>query len=175
MERTDREAKLPWIDISEDGEALAYEVIPEFDPQAILYEINATRSSIQPAGCPEHIADLRHAEQVKRYLHEISEFRHENRQPERQIAIEIIQKIKGIYRFYPKAEYLELAWDELQRKPGKHRIRWNTRLLGVISLNGDHYENQFFNFNYKFERYELKRLLDNQYYEMQRVLRETGN
>ena len=50
-----------------------------------------------------------------------------------------------------------------------------TLILGVISLNNDHYENQFFNFNYKFERYELKRLLDNQYNEMQRVLRETGN
>jgi hypothetical protein len=123
----------------------------------------------------EHIADHRHANQTSRYFHEISEFRHENRQAERQIAIEIIQKIKGIYRYYPKAEYLELAWDELHRKPGKHRIRWNTLILGVISLNNDHYENQFFNFNYKFERYELKRLLDNQYTEMQRVLRETGN
>ncbi len=170
------EIKLPWIDISEDGEAIHFNAIPGFEPLAIMQQIHETHPyQYRLLDAREHIADHRHANQTSRYFHEISEFRHENRQAERQIAIEIIQKIKGIYRYYPKAEYLELAWDELHRKPGKHRIRWNTLILGVISLNNDHYENQFFNFNYKFERYELKRLLDNQYNEMQRVLRETGN
>jgi hypothetical protein len=142
---------------------------------AVLQEIQATDPThYSLLDAREHIANNRHADQEARYFREISEFRHENRQPERQIAIEIIQKIKGIYRYYPKAEYLELAWDEIYSKPGKYRIRWNTRLLGFVPTNTDHHENEYFNFNYKFERYELKRLLDNQYNEMQRVLREIG-
>ncbi len=170
------EIKLPWIDISLEGKAIPYKRVTGFDPLDVLRELH----QIQPfqyslLDAREQIATRRHANQVARYFREISEYRHENRQPERKIAIEIIQKLKGIYLYFPKAEYLELAWDELYAKPGKHRIRWNSRVLGLLPLNGDHYENEFLNFNYKFERFELKRLLDNQYEEMQRVLRETGH
>jgi hypothetical protein len=168
------EIKLPWIEISIDGEALPIDTSTIFNPINVLHEIHRAHPGIyRLLDARERIADRRHADQVNRYVHEVSEFRHENRQPERQIVIEIIQKTKGIYRYYPKAEFLELAWNELYSKPGKFRIRWNTLFLGILPTNTDHYENQFFDFNYKFERYELKRLLDNQYNEMQRVLRET--
>lgn len=168
------EIKLPWVQISEAGTETVFAPVPGFDPLAVLHGIHEAHPfQYRLLDAREHIADCRHADQESRYFKEISEFRHENRQAERQIAIDIIQKIKGIYLYFPKAEYLELAWDELYNKPGKYRIRWNTRFLGIVPLNNDHYENQFFNFNYKFERYELKRLLDNQYNEMQRVLRET--
>ncbi len=170
------EVKLPWIDISLEGKAIPYKQVPGFDPIDVQRELHQTTPfQYSQLDAREQISARRHANQVTRYFREISEYKHENRQPERKIAIEIIQKIKGIYLYFPKAEYLELAWDELYGKPGKYRIRWNNRLLGLLSLNGDHYENEFLNFNYKFERFELKRLLDNQYAEMQRVLRETGH
>lgn len=125
------EVKLPWIDISVDGDEMNYAAVPGFNPLGVLHEINENfPQTYRLLEARMRIADNRHADQVGRYLREISEFRHENRQAERQIAIEIIQKIKGIFRYYPKAEYLELAWDELYNKPGKYRIRWNTRFLG---------------------------------------------
>jgi TIR domain len=170
------EVKLPWVDISLEGKAIPYKRVTGFDPIDVLRELQQTHPfQYSQLDARERISARRHANQVNRYFKEISEFRHENRQPERKIAIEIIQKIKGIYLYFPKAEYLELAWDELYAKPGKYRIRWNSRVLGILPLSGEHYENEFFNFNYKFERFELKRLLDNQYEEMQRVLRETGH
>lgn len=170
------EIKLPWIDISHEGKSIAFRRVPGFDPISVLRELHETLPGrYSRLDAREQISARRHANQVARYFREISEFRHENRQPERKVAIEIIRKLKGIYLYFPKTEYLELAWDELYAKPGKYRIRWNNRLLGLLPLNGEHYENEFLNFNYKFERYELKRLLDNQYLEMQRVLRETGN
>ena len=165
------EVKLPWIDVGTDGQAVVYKSTTDFNPLVVVREINTTDPSVfRMLHVRTRIADLRYAEQVRRYFHEISEFIHENRQTERQIAIEIIRKSKCIFRYYPKEEYLQLAWDELHGKPGKHRIRWNTRFLGIVPTNSDHYENQFFNFNYKYERFELRRLLDNQFTEMQRVL-----
>lgn len=169
------ELKLPWIDISYDGKAALIPGSSGFDAIQALNEIHQARpEQYKLLDARERIADRRHAGQVERYLREISEFRYENRQPERQIAIDIIRKIKGIYLYYPKTDYLELPWNELYAKPGQYRIRWNSRLLGLVPLQTDHFENQFFQFNYKFERYELKRLLDNQYLEMQRVIAEEG-
>lgn len=168
------ELKLPWIDISTDGKAAPFPGSNRFQSIQALNEIQQTLpDQYKLLDAREHIADRCYANQEQRYFREISEFRSENRQPEREIAIDIIQRIKGIYLFYPKTDYLELAWNELYAKPGKHRIRWNARLLGIIPLQSDHFENQFLHFNYKFERYELKRLLDNQYFEMQRVVSET--
>lgn len=168
------ETKLPWVDITEAGGGTPF-AGSGLDALALLRVLHDAQPEVfNLLDARERIADRRHNDQVKRYLSEISEFRFENRQPERQIAIEIIQKLKGIYLFFPKVQYLELAWDELYAKPGKHRIRWNATLFGFLPLNTDHYENQFHHFNYKFERFELKRLLDNQYNEMQRVLQETG-
>ena len=168
-----QEKKLPWVDISLEGKAVSYKPVNGFNPLEVIQKIQkAIPDKYSQLIFREAIAEHRHTEQVNRYFNEISEFRHENRQPERKIAIEIIQKIKGIYHYFPKAEFLELAWDELYARPGKSRIRWNNLFLGLIPLNSDHYENQFFNFNYKFERYEIRRLLDNQYMEMQRVLAE---
>jgi hypothetical protein len=165
------EIKLPWIDVGTDGQAVDFKPVKGFDPTVVVREINTTDPTVfRLLDVRTRIADLRHADQVRRYFREISEFTNENRQTERQIAIEIIQKTKCIFRYYPKAAYLQLAWDELHGKPGKHRIRWNTRFLGIVPTNNDHYENQFLNFNYKYERFELRRLLDNQFNEMQRVL-----
>jgi hypothetical protein len=53
-------------------------------------------------------------------------------------------------------------------------VRWYGYFLGIFPLQENHYENSYFNFEYKYERYEIKRLLDNQFGEMQRVLREIG-
>ena len=119
----------------------------------------------------ERIADHRHVNQVERYFREISEFRHENRRAEREIAVDIILNIKGIYRYFPKQEFLELPLRELT---GKGRIRWNALLLGMLPLTENHYENRYYDFEYKWERSEIRRLLDDQFTEMQRVLHETG-
>ena len=168
------EVKFDWIDISENGKD--YNTSPSgFDAIAVLRALHAAQPALYDlAGARERIADRRYSDQVRLYHREISEFADENLEPERKIAIDIIRNLKGIYLYYPKAEYLEIPWDELYDKAGKRRIRWNAPFLGFIPTNTDHHENHKYHFNLKFERYDLKRLLDNQYSEMQRVLRETG-
>ena len=168
------EVKFNWIDISENGSD--YNVSPSgFDAIAVLKALRDTQPALYDlAEARERIADRRYSDQVRLYHREISEFADENLEPERRIAIDIIRNLKGIYLYYPKAEYLEIPWNELYDKAGKRRIRWNSAFLGFIPTNTDHHENHKYHFNLKFERYDLKRLLDNQYSEMQRVLRETG-
>lgn len=172
------ENKLSWLGIDNKSQWVVLHPIPGFDPLAVLHEIsdhlvNTTgdRERFGRLALRQHIAAARHADQVRRYFHEISEFKHENRRPEREIAIDIIRKIKAIYHFYPNDAFLELPLQELS---DKGRIRWHAQFLGVFPTRENHYENKFYHFNYRFERFDLKRLLQHQYYEMERVLREVG-
>lgn len=166
------EKKFCWINITKEGKETPFATIGGFNPAAVLRELNAShpeRYNLLTAR--ERIADHRHVNQVERYFREISEFRHENRRAEREIAVDIILNIKGIYRYFPKQEFLELPLRELT---GKGRIRWNALLLGMLPLTENHYENRYYDFEYKWERSEIRRLLDDQFTEMQRVLHETG-
>jgi hypothetical protein len=175
FEELTTEIKFAWVDVDARGAAFARAENSGIDALAVLRELCDTHPErYQMLEVRARIADRRHADQLERYFLEISEFRHENRQPERAVAISVIQKMKGIYLFYPQVKYLELSWDELNIRSTKGRIRWNAYLFGVFPLNANHYENQYLNFDYKFERFELKRLLDNQFAEMQRVMREVG-
>ena len=119
----------------------------------------------------ERVAERRHADQMERYLRDISEFRQENRRPERAIAIDILRKMRGIFLYYPRAEFLELPLRELQ---DKGRIRWNARFLGFFPTRENHYENQFYHFNYRLELYQLKQLLEQHYLYMEQVMRDCG-
>ncbi|MFN0037462.1 MAG: hypothetical protein ACKVUS_20570 [Saprospiraceae bacterium] len=166
------EIKFRWVDVTNEGTETAYRSTPGFDPLAVLREL----TEILPRRfrlyeLRERVATRRLRDLKARYLRDISEFRHENRLPERQAAVEIIRKLKGLYLYFPQAEFLQLPMDELH---GRGRVRWHENFVGLLPTTANHYENDYFNFEYKFERYELKRLLDNQFGEMQRVLRETG-
>lgn len=166
------EIKFRWIDVAFDGKEMPYHNIPGFDPLAVLAELRQTLPQrFRGLEQRERVSARRMRDAEARYFHEISEYRHENRLPERQVAVELIRKMKGIYQYFPQAEFLKLPLDELNRRG---RIRWHANFLGIFPLQENHYENSYFNFEYKFERYELKRLLDNQFGEMQRVLREIG-
>ena len=165
------EVKFCWIDITKEGMEASF--TRDFNPLQIIRELN----EIQPdryglLQVRERISIRRHANQIERYFLEISEFKHENRRPEREVAIDILRNIKGIYKYLPKEEFLELPLRELN---GRGRIRWNALLFGFFPLKENHFENKFLGFEYKFERFDFRRLLDNQYEEMQRVLRETGD
>lgn len=172
------EIKLPWVDIDAKGRWIPLAATGNFHPIAVLAQISVQlvangglREQYGQLSIRKAIAQHRHADQVSRYFHEISEFKSENRRPEREIAIDIIRKIKAIYHFYPEASFLELPYKELS---DKGRIRWHALFLALLPTRENHFENQFYNFNYRFELFEIKRLLQNQYQEMERVLRETG-
>lgn len=167
-----KEIKFRWVDVTNEGGEFAYKNTPGFDPLAVLRELNETLPKrFRLYELRERVAARRMRDTEARYFHEISEFRHENRLPERQAAVEIIRKMKALYLYFPQAEFLQLPMDELQ---GRGRVRWHAKVLAILPTTENHYENAYFNFEYKFERYELKRLLDNQFGEMQRVMRETG-
>ena len=166
------EIKFCWIDITNEGAEKPFAATGGFDPLAALRSLNRTnprRYRLYEAR--ERISARRYHNQLERYFMEISELRRENRRPEREIAIDILRKIKGIYRYYPKQEFLELPLRELNNRG---RIRWHALLLGFFPLSENHFENRYFDFEYKFERFEFKRLIENNYEETQRVLRETG-
>ncbi|HLP95141.1 MAG TPA: hypothetical protein VK168_13955 [Saprospiraceae bacterium] len=166
------EIKFRWIDITIQGKETVYQPTTGFDPLAVVQELHeAHPQRYRMFALRDQISSRRHQDISSRYFHEISEFRKENRLPDRKVAIEVIRKMKGIYLYFPKAEYLQLPLDELS---GRGRIRWHANFLGMFPLQENHYENSYFQFEYKFERFDLKRLLDNQYGEMQRVLREIG-
>lgn len=172
------EVKLPWIDVDAQGRWSPMTTAGGFHPLAVAAQISA---QLLAQGRPREqygvlyvrkaIAQHRHADQVQRYFHEISEFRSENRRPEREICIDIIRKIKAIYYFYPDAAFLELPYKELT---DKGRIRWYAYFLGTLPTRENHYENQFYKFNYRYELFEIKRMMEHQYQEMERVLRELG-
>jgi hypothetical protein len=167
--------KFRWIDVDENGNWQPDQIFPVgFNPVALLQEIARQlapldREQYGPLALRKSIAVRRHADQMNRYIREIHEFKSENRRPEREIVIDIIRRIKGIYRFYPDEAFLELPLRELN---GDGRIRWHAAFLGIVPVRENHYENQYFRFNYKFELFEVNRLLKQQYYEMERVIRE---
>lgn len=166
------EIKFRWVDVTNEGQEIPYKSTPGFEPLVVLRELHANLPKrFRLFELRERVSIRRFRDAEARYFHEISEFRHENRLPERQVAVEIIRKLKGLYHYFPQAEFLKLPIDELNKRG---RVRWNANFLGVFPMQENHYENSYFNFEYKFERYDLKRLLDNQFGEMQRVLRETG-
>ncbi len=166
------EIKFCWIDITPEGREKAFSATGGFDPVAVLHSLNQTNPErYRLYQARERISARRYANQLERYFREISEFSHENRRPEREIAVDILRRIKGIYKYYPKQEFIELPLRELN---GKGRIRWYALLFGFFPLSENHFENRFFGFDYKFERFDFKRLLENNYEETQRVLRETG-
>jgi len=166
------EVKFRWIDVNYEGLEKPFKAMAGFDPLLVVHELKeALPQRFRLLELRERITRRRSRDTEARYFHEISEFRHENRLPERKVAVEIIRKLKGLYLYLPQAELLKLPLDELQ---GRGRVRWYGNFLGIFPLQENHYENRYFNFEYKYERYELKRLLDNQFGEMQRVLREIG-
>ncbi len=167
------EVKFAWLHINTEGKWLAIPTGHAFDPMAILQQLHDTDpANYRLSDVRERIAMRRYADQRERYFQEISEYRHENRRPERDIAIQIIRKMKGIYIFFPKDIFLELPLLELT---GRGRIRWHANFLGVFPIRENHYENHDYLFNYRFELFEIKRMLNNQLQMMQDVLRETGD
>ncbi|MCS6930290.1 MAG: toll/interleukin-1 receptor domain-containing protein [Saprospiraceae bacterium] len=151
------EHKLPWIDITpETGQAVPWSVAMTFgfDPPDILRQIiRQEPERLSSMEARRRIAERRHAEEERRYYREISPVLPENKRPEREIAIGIIRKLKGIFRFYPDPQFLFLAIEELE---GRGRIRWNSYFLGFLPLPTNHYENRFYNFDYLAERSELR-------------------
>jgi TIR domain len=166
------EKKLAWVRISDVGVELPMQPSPGFDPLQILDELFAVHPRrYKRFDARQRIATSRHRDLMDRYLSEISEFRHENRRPERAIAIEILRSIKGVYRYYPQESFLELPLRELENRG---RIRWHARFLGVFPTRENHYENQFYKFNFRFELIDFGRLLQSNYEELTRVMRDTG-
>lgn len=174
FEELTRENKFSWMDISPDGTAIPWEnaAIP-FDPVAILQQL----AQIQPdryrlLEARQRIAALRHADLKGRYFREISEYTHENRQIERQIAVDIIRKMKGLFLFYPDEAFLELPIRELE---GHGRIRWHENFLGLLPSRSNHYENRYFNFDYRQELSEFRMYRTTRLQWMEHVLRQTGD
>lgn len=168
------EVKFRWVNVGEDGQAKPWAFQSDQPWQAL--EVLAELQRIDPRAYAcltvrERVAERRHADQMERYLRDISEFRQENRRPERAIAIDILRKMRGIFLYYPRAEFLELPLRELQ---DKGRIRWNARFLGFFPTRENHYENQFYHFNYRLELYQLKQLLEQHYLYMEQVMRDCG-
>jgi hypothetical protein len=167
------ERKFRWIDIGIKGQAMPwdFENPRGFDPLAILemmhrkYPNRFARLRVR-----EQIAEHRYADVQAQYFHEISEYKRENRRPEREITIGVILKCKGIFLYMPQEKYLEIPLRELS---GRGRIRWNAAFLGIIPIRENHFENTYYDFNYRYELFDCKRLLNQQYDEMQRVLKET--
>lgn len=173
------EHKLPWMDIGYDGKGhpWAGAQIPGFDPLAVVRELSRELLTLDPErygmlAVRKALAEKRYRDQETRYFREISEFKHENRQPEREVAIDVIRRMKGIFRHYPDLRYLELPWRELT---GKGRIRWQANLLGLIRLPENHFENEYFIFDYKSERAEINMFRETLVHWMEQVLRETGD
>lgn len=168
------EQKFHWIDVEQDGMAVSCsdEMGYGFDPLLALDQLN----HVDPVRyrlfvARERIASRRHRDLMEQYFREISEFRSENRRPEREMVIGIIWKMKNIFRYMPLETYLELPLRELS---GRGRIRWNGMFLGILPSRENHYENKFYNFSYRLELAQLRNLLANRFAEMERVLRETG-
>ncbi len=166
------EVKLPWIYISQEGKWLALPAAEAFNPIGILEQLYAARPRVfRLSNARERIAMRRYLDERERYFHDISEYRYENRRPERAIAVDIIRNMRGIYLFFPKDIFLEIPLMELS---GKGRIRWHANFLGIFPIRENHYENHDLRFNYRYELFEVKRLLNNQLTLMQEMLRETG-
>lgn len=167
------EVKFPWIDITPEGKWRALPSAQSLNPVGILEQLQEAEPRVfRLSNARERIAMRRYIDQRERYFLEISEYRYENRRPEREIVVDIIRKMKGIYTFFPKDIFLELPLLELT---GKGRIRWHANFLGIFPVRENHYENNDYHFNYRYELFEVKRMLNNQLQMMQDMLRQTGD
>ncbi len=170
------EHKFAWLDISESGEWMLKPFLsttPPFDPLGILEQLHReNRERYPPLEARARVADRRYKELEDIYYREISEFKYENRLEERRIAVELIRKIKGVFRFFARPEFLELPIRELS---GHGRIRWQSQLLGIFALPENYYENQYFNFDYRRELSEFRAYRDTAFQWMEHTMRQTGD
>ena len=167
------EGKFHWINIDGDGKWKPFQGGAAFDPIGVLQQLaTAHPQRYRLLEARRRIAGRRRNDQLARYFHDISEFRQENRRPERAIAIDIIRKLKGIFKFFPAEEFLELPILELS---GGGRIRWYATFLGLLPIRENHFENQFYNFDYHRELAEFRMYHDTRSTWMEQALRETGD
>ena len=167
------EAKFHWINIDGEGKWKPFKHGAALDPIGILQQLATTQTQrYRLLEVRRRIAEKRRNDQLARYFHEISEFRQENRRPERAIAIDIIRKLKGVFKFFPAEEFLELPILELS---GGGRIRWYATFLTVFPTRENHFENQFYNFDYRRELAEFRMYHDTRSTWMEQALRETGD
>jgi hypothetical protein len=168
------EIKFRWIDIDIKGNACTwpFESDYDFDPLAVLELLHQQHPDrYRRYAVRERIAQARYRDLNEQYLHEISEYPRENRRPEREVAIDIIRRMKAVFRYLPLEIYLELPYRELS---GKGRIRWYGMVLGLLPTRENHFENQFYNFDYRYELFECKRLMTQQFELLRAVMIETG-
>ncbi|MCC6463042.1 MAG: hypothetical protein IT260_21410, partial [Saprospiraceae bacterium] len=169
------EQKFRWVDVSGTGDwqPVPYESELSFDPTDILEQLSLSLPQrFKLLDARQRIARRRFADLQNRYFREVSEYTHENRQIERHITIEILRKLKGLFLFYPDAAFLELPIRELE---GNGRIRWREQFLGVFPSRSNHYENQYFQFDYQQELSEFRMYRDTRLQWMEHVLRQTGD
>lgn len=150
------ESKFKWVEIDKYGKWLNYST--EFDAIAVLEQLTTQLPLRYPLqDVKQRLADNRWKDQLKRYEAELSMLRHENRLPERRIAVDIIWRLKGVFLFWPDRKYLELPLQELN---DRGRIRWFERFLGIVKISQNHHENLIIGFDLKAERVELQRYWD---------------
>jgi hypothetical protein len=167
------ESKFSWINIGDNGLWKPFQEGAALDPIGVLLQLRTAHPErYRLLEVRRRIAEHRRADQLARYFHEISEFRQENRRPERAIAIDIIRKLKGIFKFFPAEEFLELPILELS---GSGRIRWHAQFLGIFPTRENHFENQFYGFDYRRELAEFRMYHDTRSTWMEQALRETGD
>ncbi|MFN0015661.1 MAG: hypothetical protein ACKVU2_14025 [Saprospiraceae bacterium] len=174
FEEITNESKLRWVDVSDDGVPVPWPCNPPMpiNPPDILSQITAALPErFRPLAARQRIANKRHADLKARYFREISEYPFENRQVERRIAIDIIRKLKGLFRYCPDAVFLELPILELS---GHGRIRWREDFLGILPTRSNHYENRYFDFDYSVELSEMKMYRDTSQHWLEQALREMG-
>ncbi|MCK6691741.1 MAG: toll/interleukin-1 receptor domain-containing protein [Thermoanaerobaculia bacterium] len=154
------EHRYRWVDVMETGvwQSWPFDNKPTFSPTEILEQLaQILPERYHMLEARQRIAQRRHADLQNRYLREISEYPHENRLIEREIAIGIMRKLKGLFLFYPDAAFLTLPLRELE---GYGRIKWYEDLLGVFPSRKNHYENQLFRFDYRQELSEFRMYRD---------------
>lgn len=168
------EHKFRWIDVTETGAWVArpFDSKPPFSPTEILEQLaQMLPERYRLLEARQRIARRRHADLQDRYVRDISEYHLENRLTEREIAIGIIRKMKGLFLFYPDVAFLTLPLRELE---GYGRIKWYEDLLGVFPSRKNHYENQLFRFDYRQELSEFRMYRDTLQQWMEHVIQGLG-
>ena len=155
-EELTKDGKLKWIEIDKYGNWLNFS--PELDAIGVLEQM----MQLFPERYPEwntrqRIGDTRLKEQLERYEREISTIPEENQLVERQIAAEIIWRLKGLFLFHRDKKYLELPLQELMNEG---RIRWYHLAFGLVKTRNNHLDNLKIGFDVKAERIELQNYWD---------------
>jgi hypothetical protein len=148
------EHKFRWLEIDQDGLWQAARGVPDFfKPEALLLEMASKHPDLfNLFETRKKIAENRYREVKNIYEREISEFKAENKEPERLIAQDLFNQLKGIFKFFPDIKFLEIPLNELK---GNGRIQWQAKLFGLFTLSENHHENLLINFDYKAERAEF--------------------